>query len=166
MTISPFLARWDGERMEPLARFKKACDAGLVVGELYKVDCIEDRSAKSHSHYFARVHELWLNLPEGEAERWPTAEHLRKWALIKTGFCDERSIACSSKAEAQRLAAFVKPMDDFAVVAVSQAAVKVWTAKSQKKSAMGADDFQRSKTAVLELLESIVGLGRAEGEAA
>src|SRR3546814_9642927 len=59
--------------------------------------------------------------------RFATPDHLRRWALIRAGYRDERSIVCASKAEAQRLAAFIKPMDDYAVVLVSEAVVKVCT---------------------------------------
>lgn len=155
---SPVYFQWSGEAMEPLRRFQKLCNEQFVVGEVYQLEEIHDRSQNSHRHYFAELHNLWMNIPEGQAERWPSSEHLRKWALIQTGYRDERSIACASKAEAQRVAAFIKPMDDYAVVVVREAVVIVMTAKSQSVKAMGAKDFQASKTAVLELLSSIVGV--------
>ena len=81
---------------------------------------------------------------------------MRKWALIRTGFRDERSIVCASKAEAERVAAFVKPMDDFAIVIAHEASVLVYTAKSQSMKAMGAKEFQRSKEAVLDYCQGMI----------
>ncbi|MDO1560383.1 hypothetical protein Q0812_13190 [Brevundimonas sp. 2R-24] len=75
------------------------------LGEVVSLIPHEGRSQASHRHYFASVAEAWLNLPENLAERFATSEHLRKYALIQTGHRDERTMVCSSKAEAQRLAA-------------------------------------------------------------
>jgi hypothetical protein len=77
----------------------------------------------------------------GCLEEFPTAEVLRKKMLIRAGYADERSIVCASKAEAQRVAAFVKPMDEYAVVTVREAVVRVYTAQSQSIKAMGAKPF-------------------------
>jgi hypothetical protein len=111
----------------------------------------------SHNQYFAAVTEAWKNLPEEYADQFPSVDHLRKWCLIKAGYRDERTIACSSKAEAQRIAAFIKPMDSFAVVVVREATVAVYTAKSQSMKAQGKKDFQESKAAVLEILAGMIG---------
>src|SRR3990167_2600442 len=106
---------WDGDAMLPLWRFKKLCDKEFVVGQSYPLTVQEERSANSHRHYFASVASAWRNLPEDVAEQYPTSEHLRKWALIKCGYADQRSIPLASKAEALRVAAFIKPMDDYAI---------------------------------------------------
>jgi hypothetical protein len=108
-----------------------------------------------------------VNLPEQLADRFATSEHLRKWALIKAGYRDERTIVCASKSEAQRIAAFFKPMDDFAVVVSREATVISWTAKSQSVKAMGNKVFQESKTKVLDVLSEMIGsdaatLGRSK----
>lgn len=152
--------------MQPLN--PRAADRAYVIGEVYRLVPHEERSARSHNHYFASLHEAWTNLPEEAAERFPSVDHLRKWALIKAGFRDERSIACSSKAEAQRIAAFVKPMDEFAVVVVREAVVVVLTAKSQSVKAMGKQDFQASKDAVLEIVSELIGVkpDQLQGQAA
>lgn len=157
MPDAPILYQWSGEAMAPLPRFAKRCDAELVIGEVYTLVAHEVRSQASHNAYFAAVSRAWQNLPEHLAERFPTAEHLRKYALIKTGYHDERSIVAASKAEAQRIAAFIRPLDDFAIVTVSEAVVTVYTAKSQSMRAMGKAVFQASKEAVLALLADMVG---------
>lgn len=155
---TPIIYQWNGEAMVPQARFAKACDRAFVVGEHYRLIPHEDRSAASHRHFFAAVNESWTNLPDHLAERFPTSEHLRKWALIKAGYRDERTLVAASKAEAQRLAAFIRPMDDFAVVVVSEATVTVYTAKSQSVRAMGRETFQASKEAVLGVLSEMIGV--------
>jgi hypothetical protein len=106
---------------------------------------------------FAALKEAHNSLPDETAERLPTPEHLRKFALIKTGFADSRSLACSSRAEALRIAAFMRPADEFSVVTIEGAVVTVWTAKSQSVRAMGKAEFTASKDAVLAYVASLIG---------
>lgn len=153
----PIICTWDGEAFAPLPRFARLADQHFVIGEEYPLVVHEQRSMASHGHFFAVLQNAWQNLPEAEAARFPSAEHLRKWALIRAGYADERSIVCASKAEAQRVAAFVRPMDDFAVVVVSEAVVKVYTAQSQSMRAMGRKAFAESKQAVLDVLAGMLG---------
>jgi hypothetical protein len=87
-------------------------------------------------------------------------EHLRKYALVKAGYHDKRSIVCSSRAEALRLASFIRPMDDFAVIGTNGPVVTVLTAKSQSMKAMGRKEFQASKDAVLNVLAEMIGTTR------
>lgn len=155
---APLLYSWDGESFTPAdQRMARLADKQFVVGQVYPLEVREARSANSHNHYFAAVHEAWQNLREDIADRFPTPDHLRKYALIRAGYRDERSITCASKAEAQRVASFVKPIDDFALVTVVEATVSVYTAKSQSMKAMGKAEFQRSKDAVLDVLGRMIG---------
>lgn len=118
----------------------------------------EPRSQNSHDHFFAIVADAWANLPEDQVGRFGDSEHLRKWCLIRAGYRDERTMVCASNAEALKLAAFIRPMDDFAVVTVERAVVSVFTAKSQSMKAMGAKVFQESKDAVFGVLAGILGI--------
>jgi hypothetical protein len=154
--------KWDGEVMCPLPGFARRCDAAFVIGEVYNLEAIEQRSAASHRHFFASVNEAWQTLPENLAEQFQTSEHLRKWCLIRAGYAEQRQIVASSRAEALRLAAFIKPMDSYAVVSVRESVVIVWTAESQSMKAMGKERFQASKTAVLELLAVMLECGVTE----
>lgn len=156
--ILPLEFSWDGEAMVP-ANPRRA-DRQYVIGETYRLLPWEARSRKSHDHFFASVHEAWQNLPERLDGHFPTADHLRKWALIKAGFRTERSIACSSPAEAAKVAAFVEPIDGYAVVVVSDCLVTIYTAESQSYRAMGKKRFGESKTAVLDVLASLIGQDR------
>lgn len=160
MNAPPIVFTWDGEAFVP--KVPRLADKYFVVGEMYPLIVHEERSGVSHRHYFAAIHDAWQNLKEDIASEFATSEHLRKWALIRAGYCDRRSIVCASKAEAVRFGAFVKPMDEFAVITVSEATVTVYTAQSQSMKAMGAKVFQESKTAVLEIVAAMVGVKPAE----
>lgn len=150
----PMLFDWTGDAMVPLR--PKLADEHFVVGQRYTLIEHHQRSQASHAHYFACVSEAWKNLPEHLAERFPTAEHLRKYALIKAGYSDSTSIVCASKAEAQRVAAFVKPADEFSIVIVNEATVTRYVAKSQSHRAMGKQVFQESKSAVLDVIAAMI----------
>lgn len=152
------LADWDGESFVPAGPvWAKRADDKFVVGERYSIEIREARSIASHRQYFATINEAWMNLPDALAERFPSADHLRKYALIKAGFRDERSIVCASKAEAARIAAFIRPIDDFAIVIAQDATVTAYTAKSQSMRAMGKADFEASKRAVLDIVSTMIG---------
>jgi hypothetical protein len=155
--MTPLLFRWEGDCFKPIPRHAKECDARYTIGEHYALEEIKERSTKSHAQYFAALNDAWLNLPETIAQRFATSEHLRKHALIGCGYFDKRSIQAASKAEALRLAAFIRPMDEYAIVTVSAALVEVYTAKSQSYKAMGKKDFQDSKTAVLDYVAALIG---------
>lgn len=161
MTTLPIIYTWNGEVMTPLPRFQSACQE-FEVGGHYRLASFEERSTASHGHYFASVHEAYVNLPEDIAGDFASAEHLRKWALIKAGYRDERSIVASSKAEALRIASYIRPMDEFAIVVVREATVTQYIAKSQSMRAMGKVEFQASKDAVFEVLAKLIGTDVSE----
>lgn len=154
--IPPMTFAWDGEAMRPLA--PKLADKHYVVGENYRLVPHEDRSVNSHNHFFASVADAWQNLPEHLAEQFQSSEHLRKYALIKAGYCDKRSIVSATEADANRMASFIKPLDEYAVVTVSERVVTVYTAKSQSTRAMGRAAFQDSKEKVLQIVADLVGV--------
>jgi hypothetical protein len=144
--------------------FASRADKDFVVGEVYSMVEHHDRSANSHRHYFAVIADAHGNLPDELLDQYPTTEHLRKKALIFKGYRDERMLACKSDAEAQKMAAFVKPMDDFAVVTVRDSIVRVWTAKSQSVKAMGNREFQQSKSDVLDFIDDLLGVERGASD--
>lgn len=154
----PILCRWDGDAFVPVGRFARTADDHYVVGENYQIVQHQERSSKSHRHYFAAVNDAWASLPEGMGDRFPTPDHLRKFALIRTGYCDERTFVAGSRAEAVRLAAFLRPVDDFAVVEVQGTTVVVRTAKTQNMRAMDKAAFTASKNAVLDYLADLIAV--------
>lgn len=164
MSEQPVILRYEGDgEFRPVSGYwASQCDRHFVVGEQYRMTEFHERSAASHSHYFAVINEAFATLPDHMRDEYPTVEHLRKKALIRKGYADERSIVCANKAEANRLAAFMKPLDSYAIIAPSEAVVKAWTAQSQSKKAMGAKAFQESKQAVLDFIDDLLGVERGE----
>lgn len=156
MTVIFF--RWSGDEMIPLPRFADRARKQYVVGETYPLVVHEDRSDASHRQYFAAIHEGWKNLPESVAHRWPSSEHLRKWCLVRAGFADEQHTVCTSDEQATEIAAFVRPLDGYAVITVKGPVVTVYRAKSQSRRAMNKIDFESSKRAVLDLVADMVGI--------
>lgn len=149
--------RYEGDGLMQALR-PRAADRQFVVGEVYTMVAEQPRSSAQHRMFFASVAEAWRNLPDDLAEEYPDAETLRKKALIRTGFHDQRSIVCASKAEARRVAAFIEPMDRYAIVAVSEAVVRVYTARSQSVRAMGRKEFAESLEAVLAFCAGLIGV--------
>ncbi|GGD11822.1 hypothetical protein [Aureimonas glaciei] len=154
----PLVYQWDGEAMRPISPFlAKQADRQFVIGERYRLAEEQERSAKSHSHEFAWLKEAWENLPERYANDFPSPEHLRKRALIDAGFYDEQIADAGSNAAAIRMARFIGSREEFSVCVVRGPLVIVRTAKSQSRRTMKADEFQRSKTAIMEVVADLLG---------
>lgn len=152
------VCQWDGDSFVPLPRLLAHCTEEYVVGQFYRLDIVTERSQRSHSHYFAALHDAWLNLPDEKALDFPTDQHLRKHALILTGYRNERKLVASSPEEARKIAAFIKPRDEYAIVSVAGNIVIEWTAQSQSRKAMGGPTFQKSKDDVLEFVADLIGV--------
>jgi hydrogenase maturation factor len=164
-TKSPVTFTWNGASMAmvPQQRQHWLCNKQFADGQVYDLIEHEERSTSSHNHFFAAVHEAWKNLPEVHAKRFKTSEHLRKWALIHTGYANETMMTLETPAEAMRVAAIFAndPGFEFAVLAVSESVVRIYTAKTQKatgKDSMGKEDFQKSKQEVLETVAEMIGV--------
>jgi len=162
--MPPLIYQWNGHGMQPLGRFARLAAEAFTEGEQYRMEAIEARSWSSHAHQFAWLHDAWLSLPEQYAmEPWAqSSEHLRKYALIKTGFSNTQTWACGTRAEALRWARNMRPEDEFSIVIADGSAVIRFTAKSQKKRLMGAKDFQASKTAILDFIAGLLDVTPAE----
>jgi hypothetical protein len=159
-TFPPQHFEWNGEAMIPL--HPRRADKTFVVGQRYSLVQYEERSSASHNHEFAWLKEAWLSLPEHLADKFPSPEHLRKFALIRAGYSDSHTITCRSKAEATRVAAFIRPIDEFAVVIVQGTTVTRFTAKSQSKRAMGAKEFYESKERIMEVVARMLNVAPQE----
>jgi len=138
--------------------FARKADEQFVVGQAYLMEPVGGRSKVSHNHYFATIADAVENLPDELREIYPTSEHLRKKALIRKGYRDEREHVCGSDAEALRLAATIRPLDTYAIIETRGRVVRIWTAKSQSHAAMpGNGEFQQSKSDVLEFIDALLG---------
>jgi hypothetical protein len=158
MTAPPIPMQYEGGGLfRALRRAVGVAEHHYGAGEVILMAPVEERSEVSHRHEFAWLRAAWASLPEHLADEYPSAEALRKRALIATGWCDVRDYACANRAEAQRLAATLRgELDDYTVVIVREAVVRVCRAKSQAKNKMKAADFQASKTAILEWIAGLL----------
>ncbi len=156
------LWQWDGEAMRPLPRFAKTCDEKFTVGEQYRMEVSEPRSRRSHNFYFAAVDDAWANLPEELAPRFPSPDHLRKWALVHTGFCTCVELAFDSEKSAQVGASAFREADPYAVMVVKKSTLQVFRPKSQDLKSMNKAEFQASKDAVLGKCAELLGATAAE----
>ena len=159
----PFI--WTGEAFAPeTPRAHRAASSRFGVGEVVPLDVAHPRSKVSHDHFFALVAEAHGTLPEHLAERFPTPDSLRHYALCMAGYCDVETFIASSRAEALRLAGFVRKGE--VIVTVEGATVTRLTPHSQSMKAMGGKVFQESKAACLEIIAGLLettpeALGRA-----
>ena len=159
MSNQPLMFEWDGEAMIPAGRYwARQADEQFVVGERYRLAEENERSNASHAHEFAWLTEAWNSLPDELLAQYPNSEMLRKHGLIAKGFCTMVQHVCKSEAEAQRLAAILKPYDAYAVVVARGTVVTVYTAISQSRRAMGAPQFQQSKQALMEFVGDLLGV--------
>lgn len=131
-------------------------------GHTYHIADQPERSTNSHRHYFSMIHDLWENLPEELAEEFPSAEALRKYALIKAGYCDCHKIPCSSQETAETIVACIRALDEYTVITITENVVSVYRAKSQSYKAMGREDFQRSKEATLGIISKLIGIAKKD----
>lgn len=155
-----FAAMFDGKSLIPTRGFAKQVADRLGAGEIVTLEIVEERSAASHRHYFAALNAGWQSLPEGAAAQFPTAEHLRKYLLIKCGYANSQTHACASRVEALRTAKIAAGLAEYSIVTTNDATVTIWTAKSQSVRAMGKEDFTKSKQAVLDALDDMLGAAR------
>lgn len=154
----PVPMRWEGDGFVPATPYwGKQADRQWVVGQVYSVVTVGDRTEKSHRHEFAWLREAWLNLPENLAELYPTPDHLRKRALIAAGFYDEEIVDCGTRAAALRVASSFRKHDDFAAIVVRGPIVVVRSAKSQSRRSMDKETFQASKDAIMEVVSQMIG---------
>lgn len=118
------------------------------------------RSIASHHGYFAELQKLYDTMPYAVTERLPDFEMFRKFCLIRTGWRDEVSYPCATRAEAERWAARLRQFGDFAIVTISRTIVIRWTAKSQSMRAMGKAAFQKSRDDVEAYARSLLGISQ------
>lgn len=160
--------RYMGEGVfEALPHFRERCDKELVCGEVYSLGIIEERSSKSHSHYFASLKQAFDNMPDRYG--FMNVEHMRKWTLIRTGWCHIRSHILSTEQDAaetyKALAEDRTGMDGhYDIIEHKGRVVTIYRAMSQSVRSMGKEDFQLSKTAVLDYVAGLLETSRRELE--
>lgn len=161
----PVLCLWDGDHFVPLARFKALCDRQFAVGEEYPLEVVENRSMAGHRGFMASVAEGWANLSEENAPRFPSPEHLRKWALVQCGYASLEETVLDSEKDARKFAAMIRRHEEYAVIRVKGNVVQVWTPRSQAMygpDRMKRPEFEESSRAVLDLIASMSRTTRGE----
>lgn len=161
MTDRPIIFQWQGDAMVPATRFWQAeCDKRFTVGENVTLEEIHARSHATHAHYFATLKSIWDTLPDHLRPQFGNAEILRKHALIHTGYHTMVQHVCKSGAEAERLAAVIKPYDAYQIVETDGVVVTVFHAASQDMRSMDKATFQASKEKVLDWCADLIGADR------
>ena len=127
------------------------------MGEVVPLDVANPRSKVSHDHFFAVVADAHETLPENLAAQFPTPDSLRHYALCKAGYCDVEKFVASSKAEALRMAGFIRSgARDGVQVVIDGPSVTRLTPHSQSVRAMGGKVFQESKSRCLEVIADLL----------
>lgn len=159
----PISCVWQDDAFRPVSRHHNLARAHYGEGEVVTLVPFEERSEVSHNQQFAWLQEAWQSLPEAVAPLFPTADHLRKTALIRTGWCTTTDYVCATRAEAVRWAENLRREGDaYAVFEVAGCVVRVHRARSQKRTAMNREDFQASKTAIIDWIADLLGVSPAE----
>lgn len=159
MSAPPLQFQWDGEAMVPAGKhWARQADEHFVVGQRYRLVEENEQSDRSRNHEFAWLHEAWQSLPDTMLDQFPSSEHLRKFGLISKGHCTMVQHPCTTTAEAERLAAILRPYDAYAIVRQRGPVVTVYTAVSQSRRAMGAAMFQKSKSDLMEYVGDLLGV--------
>lgn len=155
--INPFFAARASKQYEP--------------GHVYVLVPKEGRSPESHRHYFACLHDAWLNLAEEYADEFSSSEELRAYALVKAGYADKTIITCATNQDAIHAAAMATSRDKIRIVNVAGRVITVWTPHSQSQREMGKEAFGASKNAVLDIVAAmarttVADLSRNAGQSA
>lgn len=157
--------RWNGEALTPVGPYGLSAARELMdPGDTVIVEVDHPRSPATHNHQFAEIADAWRHLPEALQQKpWAAnPDTLRKYALIVTGFRNTYQIDCGKKAAADRVGAALEAAEagkhGYAIAQVNGPVVTVWTPQSQSMRAMGAKEFQRSKSAVLAWIAEQIGV--------
>jgi hypothetical protein len=162
MKVEPVAFIYDGRSMVPLDRYRELANRQFRAGTVYALIPHRDRSSVSHRHMFASIKKGFDNIPEALANRWKSPDHLRKWCLIQEGYADELTHICANVNEAKSTAALIQTIDEYAVIKRTGNILTIWTAQSQDENHMGHDEFQESKTKILERIASMCGISLEE----
>lgn len=160
---------WDATRrvMVPLDRFSNIAASQFNDGEEYNLEIREHRSSKSHAHYFACINEAWKNLRGETAQILFNPNILRGWALVQAGYCDQQIVHAPDKDSAIKMAVFARKLagdEGYAEIKIKKIDgewyVQSRLPRSQSRAAMNKEEFQASKTAVLDILAGTIEVTR------
>ncbi len=148
--------------MRPIRWHAKRAGELYTVGHRYTLEEWDEPTEKSRKHYYACVRKGYENLPERPAEYFTSPSHLRKYALIRTGFHHHSQHVFDSHKDAKVMAIVAKRIDAYCITKVTGPVVDIFTAKSQRGSAMKRHEFYESKQTVLEWIAELIGITVSE----
>ena len=125
-------------------------ECGCILDDSY------DHSDPARRRYFAHIRDVWDSLPDHRRELHLTPKHLRKWALVKAGYCDTNIVNCGSKRAAIEVAAMAKRLDTFCVTDIRGSVVVIHTALSQTKRMQPRKIFLECAAAVERVLDDMI----------
>lgn len=166
----PFLVKWDDERdvfvpeRKLIAQLKKLYANGKAIW----LEQVQFRSMASHNDQFAKIHERWDSMPNYITSRFINETHLRKYALIRTGWVKEmRHLPFTNREDAITGAVLARLIDSYALVTIDDCVVSFYVARSQRTTgpeSMTNSEFQKSKTDVLAFLNALLGIATEESD--
>jgi hypothetical protein len=154
---------WTAEgTMVPLPRFRKLCDELFAVHEEYPLIEHHGRNMRQHRAFFASVGDVFDNLAEEYEGIYPSAEHLREWALCQTEFCTVTHEVYETRKDAIQAAKALRRLAPYAVISVVDTTLVTKHAMSQSVRAMGKEVFEASCKAVLDVVAGMARMTPAE----
>lgn len=179
----PVLFKFDAKNcvMVVNPRWREIARRMFKDGEDYALEEKLERSSAQHKFYFVSIKNAFTNLNKETLDLLKTPNHLRQWALITTGWYDERQVGGLSLAQAKRMAVIVAALlrsntdDDYVEIIVRRnrdesdrldgtANLIVRTPKSQSRDAMDRETFKKSCEDVLDVLAGAINVTRRELE--
>lgn len=159
--MTPARMKWQNGILMPVGRtaYATLSDA-MEDGKIYDIEIVQERSQKSHGHFFASLSEAFSNLPELHRLDIPSIEHLRKRALIHTGWAHTFKIPCASGRAMNDLWKLMRETDEYVVCLPDPKThvLTVYKARSMSKKEMRPKEFQQCKDDVLKWAWGLVGM--------
>ena len=162
MSAPPIIsAQWDGEVLRPLRRHARACDDTLTVGEVYRIEVVDEAQSARDRQFHAALREAWLNLPEAIAEEFPSVESFRHYLLVKCGYCTTVRLPFASERAARESLPLLQT--EGAILHVERAVVTVIRPMSQKlRGGMPKEQRLQSYRDVADMAAGMVGVTPAQ----
>lgn len=163
----PFI--WSGGAMHPAAQFRQLAQRQFKEGERYVLEPHDEVSHKDRAQYFATIRDAHSNVRAEALERYPSPEHLRKWALIEAGWYEQKVQVCPDRAFAVQVAMLIRNADEYLKVVIDkvddtsgQYMIVIRKARSQKvqPGAMTREEWRQSRQDVLDILSGVIGVSR------
>jgi hypothetical protein len=158
-------ARWSDGAFRPQGQWEQSrCERDFAGAGLVTLTVEHERDMVSHRKQFAVVRTAWKNLPETlrDEDFAVNEDCLRKYALIRCGYCDVETALAYSKAAALELGALMgnlaRQAHGYCIVQTQKRAVRVWTPHSQSTRTTSAETFSEQKRDVTSFLADLLGV--------